>query len=86
MVINPTGDAKIEVVRGPATLLYGSNAIGGLVNVISDTIPTTRVSGVRGGMTTDLGKRGLRSGGGRTPVVWQQHMGGARLRERPTVG
>jgi iron complex outermembrane receptor protein len=26
---------RIEVVRGPATLLYGSNAIGGVVNVLS---------------------------------------------------
>ncbi|MFM9904631.1 MAG: TonB-dependent receptor [Pyrinomonadaceae bacterium] len=26
---------KIEVVKGPATLLYGSNAIGGVVNAIS---------------------------------------------------
>ncbi len=42
VIVNPAGASKIEVVRGPATLLYGSNAIGGLVNVISDTIPTTR--------------------------------------------
>jgi iron complex outermembrane receptor protein len=55
VVINPTGASKIEVVRGPATLLYGSNAIGGLVNVISDTIPTTQVNGVHGGMTADGG-------------------------------
>ena len=55
VVVNPTGASKIEVVRGPATLLYGSNAIGGLVNVISDTIPTTRVNGVRGGISTDFG-------------------------------
>ncbi|MBK8150455.1 MAG: TonB-dependent receptor [Acidobacteria bacterium] len=27
---------RIEVVKGPATLLYGSNAIGGVVNVISN--------------------------------------------------
>jgi iron complex outermembrane recepter protein len=26
---------RIEVVRGPATLLYGSNAIGGVVNVVT---------------------------------------------------
>lgn len=32
---------KIEVVRGSASLLYGSNAIGGVVNVITETIPTT---------------------------------------------
>ena len=38
--INPAAAQRIEVVRGPATLLYGANAIGGLVNVITDEIPT----------------------------------------------
>lgn len=31
---------KIEVLRGPATLLYGSGAFGGVVNVVDDRIPT----------------------------------------------
>ena len=31
---------RIEVVRGPATLLYGSGAVGGVVNVIDNRIPT----------------------------------------------
>lgn len=31
---------KIEVLRGPASLLYGSNAIGGVVNIITEEIPT----------------------------------------------
>lgn len=30
---------RVEVIRGPATLLYGSSAIGGLVNVIDKRIP-----------------------------------------------
>lgn len=30
---------KIEVLRGPATLLYGSGAIGGIVNVLDNRIP-----------------------------------------------
>ena len=34
---------RIEVVRGPATLLYGSGAIGGVVNVIDNRIPTVLV-------------------------------------------
>jgi iron complex outermembrane recepter protein len=33
--VNPASASRIEVVRGPATLLYGANAIGGLVNVIN---------------------------------------------------
>lgn len=34
--IDPLGVERIEVVKGPATLLYGSNAIGGVVNAISN--------------------------------------------------
>ena len=41
----PAAAQRIEVVRGPATLLYGANAIGGLVNVITDEIPTRPVDG-----------------------------------------
>jgi iron complex outermembrane recepter protein len=33
--VDPLGAERIEVVKGPGTLLYGSNAIGGVVNVIS---------------------------------------------------
>jgi iron complex outermembrane receptor protein len=32
---------QVEVVRGPATLLYGSSAVGGVVNVLQETIPST---------------------------------------------
>lgn len=39
-VVAPMGSAKrVEVLRGPATLLYGSSAIGGVVNVIDGRIP-----------------------------------------------
>ncbi len=30
---------RIEILRGPATLLYGSGAIGGIVNIIDNRIP-----------------------------------------------
>ncbi|WDE14371.1 TonB-dependent receptor [Thalassomonas haliotis] len=32
---------QIEVLRGPATLFYGSGAIGGVVNVVDNRIPTS---------------------------------------------
>jgi len=32
---------QIEILRGPAALLYGSGAIGGLVNIVNERIPTT---------------------------------------------
>ena len=40
VTIDPLAARRIEVVRGPASLLYGNNALGGVVNVISDDIPT----------------------------------------------
>lgn len=36
---------QIEILRGPATLLYGSGAIGGVVNVIDNRIPTEQIEG-----------------------------------------
>ncbi|MBC7519947.1 MAG: TonB-dependent receptor [Sandarakinorhabdus sp.] len=39
VVINPQLAERIEVLRGPASLLYGSSAIGGVVNVIDKRIP-----------------------------------------------
>ncbi|RJF97582.1 TonB-dependent receptor [Noviherbaspirillum saxi] len=37
---DPATARQIEILRGPASLLYGSGAIGGLVNVVNDRIPT----------------------------------------------
>ena len=39
VAIDPASADRIEVVRGPATLLYGSAAIGGVVNVFDGRIP-----------------------------------------------
>lgn len=37
--INPLTAERIEVLRGPSALLFGSSAIGGIVNVIDTRIP-----------------------------------------------
>ena len=37
--IDPSSPRQVEVVRGPATLRYGSQAIGGVVNAINNRIP-----------------------------------------------
>lgn len=39
MTIDPLSAERIEVIRGPATLLYGNNALGGVVNVLTSDIP-----------------------------------------------
>lgn len=48
---------RVEVLRGPAALLYGGSAVGGVVNVIDNRIPRAAVSGV-------LGKAQLQAGTG----------------------
>ena len=63
VAINPASAQRIEVVRGPATLLYGANAIGGLVNVITNDIPTQAMTGVHGNTTLDLGSAAAEAGG-----------------------
>jgi iron complex outermembrane receptor protein len=55
VTVNPAAAETIEVVRGPATLLYGANAIGGLVNIITNEIPTRPVHGASGEVTFDAG-------------------------------
>jgi iron complex outermembrane receptor protein len=40
-VVNPLLAERIEVLRGPQSLLYGSSAIGGVVNVIDKRIPVS---------------------------------------------
>jgi iron complex outermembrane receptor protein len=49
--LDPATAGSIEVVRGPATLLYGASAIGGVVNLVSEEIPTKAVNDVHGSMT-----------------------------------
>jgi len=72
--INPAAAQKIEVVRGPATLLYGANAIGGLVNVITDEIPTKPMMGASGNLTFDLGTAASEGG-----AAGDVHLGNGKL-------
>lgn len=39
VIINPLLAERIEVLRGPSALLFGSSAVGGVVNVIDKRIP-----------------------------------------------
>ena len=43
---------SVEIVRGPATLLYGSGAAGGLVNLIDGRIPSQAPEGAVDGAVT----------------------------------
>lgn len=62
--IDPFAADRVEVVRGPATLRYGSHAIGGVVAVENERIPTSVPAGgflseARGGLSSvDDGRDG----------------------------
>ncbi|HKS14472.1 MAG TPA: TonB-dependent receptor [Pseudomonas sp.] len=46
--LDPATVERIEIVRGPAALLYGGNAIGGVVNSFDNRIPTSPIEGIHG--------------------------------------
>ena len=46
---------SIEVLRGPATLIYGSRALGGVVNVLNGRLPTTVDDGFHGVLEGQFG-------------------------------
>lgn len=48
VVTDVIGAERLEVVRGPGALMYGSNALSGVVNVIRDEIPTSVPDAVHG--------------------------------------
>ncbi len=83
VAIEPAFAERIEVLHGPSTLLYGSSAIGGVVNVIDSTIPedapTQALSGfveLRGGTAAEekSAVAGLDGGSAR----WAWHLEGLR--------
>lgn len=45
--------ARVEILKGPASLLYGSDALGGVINIIDDLVPPPGV--FNGDFTTSYG-------------------------------
>lgn len=45
VAVDPAEARRIEIVRGPSTLVFGGSAIGGVVNIIDDRIPTEPAEG-----------------------------------------
>ncbi len=48
VALEPFATERIEIVRGPSSLLYGSSAIGGVVNMLTGDIPSYWNPGVEG--------------------------------------
>lgn len=75
--VEPSKAQQIEIVRGPATLLYGSNAVGGLVNVIDNRVPAnvpaeklTGTVDLRAGSAADERSGSLMLDGGTGRLAW----------------
>jgi iron complex outermembrane receptor protein len=55
VAVDPLIIEQIDVVRGPAALLYGGSAVGGVVNAIDHRIPTEKLDGIMGRTEGRLG-------------------------------
>ena len=68
MLIDPSEIERIEVIKGPASVLYGSEAIGGAINIITKKGGTKPIGGeVSAGMnTSSSGKNAAASAYGST--------------------
>ena len=64
VTIDPNGLERIEVVRGPATLLYGSNAVGGVINAVTphESYRDSMIEGTRGQLSADGGTANKQAG------------------------
>jgi iron complex outermembrane receptor protein len=70
VALSPFAVERIEVVRGPATVMYGGNAIGGVVNTIDSRIAEVGVAKpVSGAASYQFGSQNnLNAGGARVDV------------------
>jgi iron complex outermembrane receptor protein len=82
VTVEPLAAEQIEIFRGPTTLLYGSGAVGGVVNTVTTRIPTRAPADgfegaveVRGDTVADLSSAALRLYGGSSRFAW--HFDGA---------
>ena len=82
VAIDPLVIDKVEVLRGAAALLYGGNAVGGVVNTLDNRIPRTLINGLSGAAEVRLGgashdKSGavvLDGGSGQAHAGWGWHV------------
>ncbi|WP_341502108.1 TonB-dependent receptor [Gallaecimonas sp. GXIMD4217] len=89
-VTTESGTARqIEVLRGPATLLYGNGAVGGVVNVVDNRVPRREQEGLSGELegryATVNDERTLTAtlDGGSGAFAW--HLDGNRRRAHDTA-
>ena len=55
VAIDPLIIEQIDIIRGPATVLYGGGTVGGVVNAIDHRIPRQKITGATGRAVTRFG-------------------------------
>ena len=77
VTVEPLAADQIEIFRGPTTLLYGSGAVGGVVNTVTTRIPSRapehRLEGafeLRGDTVAAARGAAVRLDGGDTKLAW----------------
>jgi iron complex outermembrane receptor protein len=76
VVVDPLVADQVEIFRGPTTLLYGSGAVGGVVNTVTTRIPTRATEGLDGSFelradsAADSRSAGVRLDGGGGGFGW----------------
>jgi iron complex outermembrane receptor protein len=83
VTVDPLAADQIEIFRGPTTLLYGSGAVGGVVNTVTTRIPVRAPDDgfdgaveLRGDTAADASSGALRFDGGGSQFAW--HFDAAR--------
>lgn len=72
VALDPHAVERLEVVRGPASLLYGSGALGGVVNMTTRDMPRSWSRGWEGAIQTQAASMNRSSSGSGT-VVYGAH-------------
>lgn len=77
VALDPLSIERVEILRGPSTLLYGSTAVGGVVNMmderIPDHVPQSAIGGtvdLRAGSVADERAAAVELRGGVGQVAW----------------
>lgn len=59
VTIDPANATQIEILKGPATLMFGNGASAGVVNIVNNRLPTEYIEGSSGSAETSIGSNAL---------------------------
>jgi iron complex outermembrane recepter protein len=81
--LDPQALSRLEVVRGPASLLYGTSALGGVINLITRDVPSEWSPGIQGNWSVNASSvNDMYSGFARLSSGWERHAVTGRMSYR----